>query len=68
MKKIAITLTLLALAGCNHSNYYRPGDPNFHKGESFAIYPYAPEDIKSVYAEGVNCWQESNRANWDQCY
>ena len=37
------------------------------QGEEYKFYPFEPGYASKVAEQGRACWDESNRANWDQC-
>jgi len=81
MKSFAPILLSVALAGCNSlSNqnlqrtfdlgpykYCAQGHTCFQAGEHWEFYPFAEGDASSFAQQGRDCWDESNRANWDSC-
>ena len=78
MKAISLLLVTVTLAGCNSAHMQRTigygpynlcheGHVCFQAGESWRFHQFSEGDSKRFYFEGVECWKEHNRANWDRC-
>lgn len=81
MQKYTLVALVLALSGCQTMSnenlqrtfnvgphkYCRAGDVCFQAGDTWQFYGFSEGDASRFAQEGRNCWQESNRANWDAC-
>jgi hypothetical protein len=61
--------TLIALTSVVLLSACAQGPSHWHraKGEEYKFYPFEPGYAMKVAEEGRRCWEEANRANWDQC-